>query len=116
MTRSELNQLQAMLSAKHHELSRSSGRREGITIERAADLLDQLQLANDRELTTRTLEHRSGLLRSVREALDRVADGSYGTCADCEDEISPRRLRALPWASLCLSCQERADRSLPKAA
>jgi len=116
MTRTELNQLQTMLAAKRHELSRSASRREGITIERTADMLDQLQLANDRELTTRTLEQRSGLLRNVSEALGRITDGSYGTCADCEDEISPRRLRALPWATLCLSCQERADRQLPKAA
>jgi DnaK suppressor protein len=40
-----------------------------------------------------------------------MADGSYGTCLHCEEEISPKRLDAVPWAAYCIRCQEIADRS-----
>src|SRR5262245_45256573 len=104
MTRNELNQFLTILNGKHLELSQSAGRRDGIAIERTADALDEIRSAADRELTTRSLERQAGLLRSVRAALDRIADGSYGSCLDCEEEISHKRLRAMPWATLCINC------------
>jgi len=48
-------------------------------------------------------------MRTVRDldaALARVADGSYGTCADCGDDIGVQRLRAYPTAMRCIKCQE----------
>jgi len=46
------------------------------------------------------------LLREVEEALMRVKEGTYGTCQECEEPISPKRLQALPWAKFCVRCQE----------
>lgn len=109
MTRTELDQFQTMLNAKQAEVARAMGRRDGIAIERTPDPLDQTQLAAERELTSRGLERESKLLRNVRAALDRIAEGNYGACLECEEEISPKRLRAVPWASLCINCQEHAD-------
>lgn len=109
MTRTELNQFLTILKAKNAELARAMGRRDGIAIERAPDALDEIQFAAARELTTRNLERQSELFRNVREALDRIADGTYGTCLQCDDEISHKRLNAMPWATLCIACQERAD-------
>ncbi len=45
-------------------------------------------------------------LRSINEALQRISDGTYGVCAECEKPISPKRLQAVPWAKYCISCQE----------
>jgi len=111
MTRTDRQKFQAILTAKHEEICRYAAGREGITIERTADALDETQSAAARELTTRGLEHQTKLLRNVRLALGRIADGSYGTCLECEDEISQKRLQALPWAALCITCQEHADRN-----
>ena len=111
MSRTELNKFRSILNAQQAELARALGRRDGITIERVPDVLDEVQFAAERELTTRGLERESRLLRNVRSALDRIAEGAYGTCLHCEDEISEKRLRAVPWAPLCISCQERADRN-----
>ncbi len=47
------------------------------------------------------------LLREIGDALDRIEHGSYGTCLECEEPISPKRLDAVPWARYCVSCQER---------
>jgi DnaK suppressor protein len=84
---------------------------EGLRIERTPDALDETQFSAARELSTRNLERESSLLREVRAALDRIADGSYGTCLQCEEEVSRKRLKAMPWATLCIACQEVADRN-----
>ena len=111
MTRTDREKIQSSLTAKHEELSRAAARREGIAIERTADALDETQSAAARELTTRGLELEAKLLRNVRLALARIANGTYGTCLECEEEISQKRLQALPWAALCITCQEHADRN-----
>jgi DnaK suppressor protein len=111
MTRTEIDKYHAILNVKHAELSKAMWRRDGIAIERTPDALDEVQLAAQRELTTRGLERESKLLRNVRAALSRIVDGSYGTCLHCEEEISQKRLNAVPWATLCLACQEWADRN-----
>ena len=109
MTRSELDNFLTILTAKQAELAGATGRRDGIAIERTADALDEVQLSAERELTTRNLERESRLLRNVRAALDQIAEGTYGTCLECDEEISHKRLHAMPWATLCITCQERAD-------
>ena len=83
---------------------------EGIAIERTADSTDELVLANERDLTVERLNRETVLLRQVADALDRITTGDYGICLECEEPISAKRLTALPWAALCLSCQEAADR------
>lgn len=110
MTQTELNKFHAILTAKYAEVARPAGNREGIAIERTPDALDETQLAAERELTSRGLERESRLLRNVRAALERIADGSYGACLECEEEISHKRLQAMPSAALCIKCQEEADR------
>jgi len=47
-------------------------------------------------------------ITSVRRALGRIADGTYGTCAKCGEEISANRLAARPEASLCIACASEA--------
>lgn len=46
------------------------------------------------------------LLREISDALQRHAIGTYGTCAECEEPISTKRLDAVPWARYCVACQE----------
>ena len=110
MTRTELDEFRTVLTAKRADVMQAAGRRDGITIERTADALDEVILSAQRELSTRNLERHSGLLRNVNAALERVADGTYGTCLHCENEISHKRLNAMPWATLCIACQEQDDR------
>ena len=47
------------------------------------------------------------LLAQVTVALDRFDQGTYGICERCRAEIDPARLKALPYATLCLQCQQR---------
>src|ERR1700755_1130388 len=110
MTKTELNKYKALLEAKQGELAGGLRERQGIAIEKTADALDEVQLAGERELAIRNLDRESSLLRNVRSALGRIADGSYGVCLHCEEEIKPKRLDAVPWTKYCIRCQEAADR------
>ena len=110
MTKSELNKYRNVLEAKQAELVQLVRNRDGIAIEKSPDALDEVQHAAERELAIRNLDRESNMLRNVRGALSRIADGSYGTCLHCEEEISPKRLNAVPWTAYCIKCQEAADR------
>lgn len=110
MTKSELAKFRQILEAKRAELSDVLRRRDEIAIEKSADAIDEVTRAAERELAIRNLDRESNLLRNVRAALRRIDDGSFGVCAHCEEEISPKRLAAVPWAPFCIRCQEAADR------
>jgi RNA polymerase-binding transcription factor len=110
MTKNEMNKFKKILEAKQDELERIVRNRDAIAIEKSADALDEVQHASERELAIRNLDRESNLLRNVRSALRRIEDESFGTCLHCEEEISPKRLAAVPWAPYCIQCQEQADR------
>ena len=116
MTKSELNRFRKILEARQLELARVLRNREGIAIEKSPDALDEVQHAAERELAIRNLDRESHLLRNVRGALRRMNEGSYGTCMHCEEDISPKRLEAVPWAAYCIHCQELADRTQDESA
>ena len=56
------------------------------------------------------INHEDELLGQVKAALQRMADGLYGECADCGDTIESARLNAVPWTTHCLGCQDRAEK------
>ena len=73
-------------------------------------LADTATETYDRELDY-TLEENSGhLLGEIDAALKRIEDGTYGTCTNCGERIPEERLEALPWATLCISCQRDLER------
>src|SRR5882672_6731753 len=110
MTKTEFNKYKQLLETKQTELAGGLRNREGIAIEKTADALDEVQLAGERELAIRNLDRESNLLRNVKGALARMADGSYGVCMHCDEDIKPKRLDAVPWTKYCIRCQEAADR------
>ena len=111
MTKSELNKFKHILEAKQAELETFVRNREGIAIEKSPDALDEVQHAAERELAIRNLDRESNLLRNVRGALRRIDEGNFGVCLHCEEDISAKRLAAVPWAPFCIRCQEIADRN-----
>lgn len=63
-----------------------------------ADIQDDIELA--------LIQMKSETLHRIEEALARLDEGTYGYCNECGDEISERRLRALPFAVRCKDCEE----------
>ena len=109
MSNTDYDLLKASLEAKLSTIGRGADKRADLVIQQAPDALDQTQFAAERDLTVSLLHHDSEMVRRVRGALRRMDDHSYGICLACEGPISPKRLRALPWAELCLGCQEQSD-------
>ena len=63
-----------------------------------ADIQDDIELA--------LIQMKTETLHKIEEALSRLEEGTYGNCFECGDEISERRLRALPFAVRCKDCEE----------
>jgi RNA polymerase-binding protein DksA len=64
----------------------------------------------DREIDYTLEENAAHVLTAIDAALGRIDNGSYGVCARCGRAISPERLEARPWASLCIDCQREEER------
>lgn len=111
MTKTELNKYKEILEARQAELAQVIRNRDGITIEKSPDALDEVQNAAERELAIRNLDRESNLLRNVRAALRRIDEGTFSVCVHCEEDINPKRLNAVPWTPYCIRCQEIADRN-----
>jgi DnaK suppressor protein len=57
-----------------------------------------------REIDYSLGENSQTVLGEIDTALQRIEDGTYGTCANCGKQIAVERLEAHPWASLCIDC------------
>jgi DnaK suppressor protein len=112
MTKTEVDRFRAVLTARVAELERLTRNREGITIERSADQLEEIQAASERALAVCNLDREFNQLRNARAALSRIQEGSFGTCQQCDEDIHPKRLAAVPWATFCIRCQEAVDHNL----
>jgi RNA polymerase-binding transcription factor len=110
MTKHDIDTFGVILKDKLADASRTLQSRESIMIEKSADQLDEIERAVARDIAIQYLDRESRLLRDVRSALGRIDACTFGTCLHCEEDISRRRLEAMPWARLCLPCQEAADR------
>jgi DnaK suppressor protein len=112
MTNTEMNRFRAVLTARVAELEWFTSNRDGITVERTADQLEEIQAASQRALAVCKLDREFNQLREARTALRRIQEGSFGTCQECDEDIHPKRLAAVPWATFCIRCQEAADGNL----
>ncbi|ACO31482.1 MULTISPECIES: TraR/DksA family transcriptional regulator [Acidobacterium] len=78
-------------------------------MENRIDPADQAVMSYQQELIFSQGTNKHTQLSLVRLALERLEDGSYGECAECGEDISPRRLEAVPWTPYCISCQEKVE-------
>jgi len=111
MNRSELNEFRKTLKTRQTELSAVSRNREALAIETSADEFDRIQSAQERDFAVGAINRESVRARDIRAALQRIEGGSFGICINCDEEIGAKRLAAVPWAALCIVCQEAADRA-----
>ena len=77
------------------------------------DLADRATESYTREFLYRLSDGDREQIRRVDDALDRLEEGSYGKCEDCDEKIPPARLKAIPWALLCIECQEKVEAGAP---
>ena len=78
--------------------------------EMAKDPYGSASSAHDDELAAINVDRLARGLKLIDRALADIEAGRYGVCVECEEPISPRRLKALPFATRCVECQARSER------
>jgi DnaK suppressor protein len=76
-----------------------------------ADEVDVIQINEDREMNFATRSLLVQRANRLAEALERLRDGEYGICQECEEAIAPARLMAMPEVMTCVRCQDRLERA-----
>ena len=111
MTKTALNAFRRALEKRQTELVNGNRNRDSLSIATSPEELDRIQHATEREIAIGNLERNYKVLADVRAALRRIDMHTFGVCLNCEEEISSKRLTAIPWTPSCIACQEAADRS-----
>ena len=86
-------------------------RAEELWTERYADPIEDMQSEISADLAVCAINTDWQTRRAIRLALDRMETGEYGLCESCGGPIQPKRLKALPWATKCVACQEAAEQA-----
>ena len=72
---------------------------------KSGDWIDQSSQENDVHVRLALKQTDTKLLRAIEEAIHRIEQGIYGICTECENEIAPARLEAVPWTRVCIDCK-----------
>jgi DnaK suppressor protein len=73
------------------------------------DFVDQAANETDTDYVLHIREREGNLVTKIKEALQRLEQGTYGICEECGEEISEARLEARPVARLCIACKKREE-------
>jgi DnaK suppressor protein len=113
MRATEKKKLREKLEQKRREANEAYRRSQTVNREATAeplqDLADQASEGYRKEFLYSLSDSERQTLMQVEEALRRMDEGTYEECTSCGNKIPLPRLRAIPWASLCIECQEREE-------
>jgi RNA polymerase-binding transcription factor len=115
MTNTRRIELGQLLEDRRHQIQQDvqnrmrdgrSGRSGGVS-----DLGETSEAGSQADLDFAVLQKQVEALDRVDEALARIDEGAYGSCVECHGDIPEQRLKALPFAARCKSCEEKHERS-----
>ncbi len=117
MTKAQLKKFKTLLETKRDEILKRAKQtlNDDMTLD-TNDLPDEMDLASSEYLQSFTFRLRGrekSFLDKIERALQKIEEGTFGNCEECEEEISVKRLEARPETTLCIRCkedQERAER------
>lgn len=114
MRKRELDRFRQMLEERRRELldksQRTAGEGRSTISEGGEDYVDDAVTSYTREFLLSLSGFERQQLALVEDALARIEDGSYGECQMCGESVPVARLKAIPWARYCVSCQEVVER------
>src|SRR6478735_6038564 len=114
LKKADLKRFKEMLDERRTQIIENarSTMAEDMTLD-ANDLPDEMDLASSEYLQSFTFRLRGRenvFLDKIEKALRKIEDGSFGTCEECSEEISIKRLEARPETTLCIRCKEDQER------
>ena len=112
----ELEKYRQLLEQKKaelaNELAKARTAEEESNEDVTQDIADKAVSSYTREFLYSLTDGERTVLLQIDEALARIDDGTYGSCANCGIQLNDRRLTAVPWAPYCVDCQELAEKGL----
>ena len=95
----------SLMSEKNNLVTKT----RNVDIDTDGDEIDEIQ-ANQIALIASKLSIRDKLkTQQIENALKKITDGTYGTCEECEEDISEKRLEINPHFTMCISCAEQKE-------
>ena len=113
MDKQKAEEFRKILQGQLDELLREAGKTVSeMTDEKAnfPDPTDRASLESDRNFELRIRDRERKLIMKIREAIERIDEGTFGICESCEEEIGAARLRARPVTTLCIDCKTEQER------
>ena len=122
MKKSEQKRFQKLLFAESAHLSKGlktigNDAIESLEHETGSDITSFAEAgtdSNDRETALRLAGGESEMLHAVEEALQRIEEGTYGVCTDCDEPIPIKRLEVFPAAKRCVECKSKFEKESSK--
>ncbi len=119
MPKKELEKYRRLLQEKKNtllaELAKTKNAEEETTEESTQDIADKAVSSYTREFLYSLNDSERNTILQIEQALSRIEDGTYGTCLNCGNPMSEKRLTAIPWSRHCVDCQELAEKGLLEA-
>jgi DnaK suppressor protein len=114
VNKQKLKKFKTLLTEKRDEIIKKAKQtlEEDMALD-ANDLPDEMDLASSEYLQSFTFRLRGRekvFLDKIEKALAKIDDGTFGTCEECTEEISVKRLEARPETTLCIRCKEDQER------
>jgi DnaK suppressor protein len=112
MTKKELKHFRAILTGMLDDLlSQADSTVTEMTDgrENFPDPTDRAAMESDRNFTLRIRDRERKLILKIKEALERIEDGSYGECEVCGEDIGFERLEARPVTTQCIDCKQKQE-------
>ncbi|MFZ0963093.1 MAG: TraR/DksA family transcriptional regulator [Terriglobia bacterium] len=116
MDKKKVEHYKRRLLTKQEELLRlvTNSEKDGREADEEAtqDIADKAANSYTKEFLFHQSDENRRVLQLVNEALERMKDGTYGQCVECQQEVQQKRLEAVPWARHCIECQGKQDQGL----
>lgn len=77
--------------------------------DRPSDELEEASLSSDMGFALRIRDREAKLIVKIRNALERLEEGTFGICEECGEEIPLKRLKARPVTTLCIECKKEQE-------
>ena len=112
MNKKKLQHFKKILTEQLEALQDKSSKNRVTTLaesEQISDFTDQATLESDIDMNIHIKERDSKLIIKIKKALERIEEGTYGVCDECEEEISEKRLEARPVTTVCINCKREQE-------
>ncbi|ABA89995.1 zinc finger transcriptional regulator, TraR/DksA family [Syntrophotalea carbinolica DSM 2380] len=113
MDQEALKEFKAILESQLEALLRDAGKTVSEMTDDQSnfpDPTDRASLESDRNFELRIRDRERKLIMKIRQALERIEQGTFGECECCEEPIGAERLRARPVTTLCIDCKTEQER------